>query len=79
MGINESSALYNSPGPEVFDGFRFARMRQIPGQENRHQFGSTGLCETLDFGHGMHACPVSDHTHTQVRRDILVYAATHES
>ena len=59
MGINESPTLYTSPPPEVFDGFRFARMRQNPGEEDKHQFGSTGLSETLDFGHGMHACPVS--------------------
>lgn len=57
--INESEQLYSSPGPETFDGLRFYRMRQTPGEEDKHQFGATGAQETFDFGHGMHACPVS--------------------
>ncbi|TDZ54048.1 Cytochrome P450 monooygenase 1 [Colletotrichum trifolii] len=44
------------PNPERFDGKRFLRMREQPGQENRWQFVSTSP-EFLAFGHGMHACP----------------------
>ncbi|KAF4776176.1 cytochrome p450 monooxygenase [Colletotrichum scovillei] len=44
------------PEPEKFDGHRFLRMREEPGQENRWQFVSTSP-EFLAFGHGTHACP----------------------
>ncbi|KXH40775.1 P450 monooxygenase [Colletotrichum simmondsii] len=44
------------PEPEKFDGNRFLRMREEPGQENRWQFVSTSP-EFLAFGHGTHACP----------------------
>lgn len=57
--INDSTELYSSPGPETFDGLRFYRMRQKAGEEQKHQFGATGVQETFDFGHGIHACPVS--------------------
>ncbi|KAL1858083.1 hypothetical protein Daus18300_010084 [Diaporthe australafricana] len=42
--------------PDQFDGHRFLRMRQRPGEENRWQFVSTSP-EFLSFGHGSHACP----------------------
>lgn len=41
---------------EQFDGHRFLRMRQNPGEENRWQFVSTSP-EFLSLGHGSHACP----------------------
>jgi cytochrome P450 len=54
------SAEYNkgtgNPGPEVFDGNRFARLRSIPGRESRHQTVNTGA-DSANFGHGPHACP----------------------
>ncbi|KAF7519302.1 hypothetical protein G7054_g13136 [Neopestalotiopsis clavispora] len=39
-----------------FDGLRFYRKRQKPGQENKHQFISVGK-DDLSFGYGRHACP----------------------
>lgn len=63
FSINVSKDLYNSPGPEVFDGFRIFDMRQQEGEESKHQFGTTGPTETFDFGHGIHACPVCSHFH----------------
>ncbi|KAH6674967.1 cytochrome P450 [Halenospora varia] len=42
--------------PEKFDGFRFQRMREQPGSENKYQFVSTGA-DMLLFGYGTHACP----------------------
>lgn len=39
-----------------FDGFRFSKLRSVPGNENRHQF-VTSSTESLNFGHGTHACP----------------------
>ncbi|KAF4832904.1 Cytochrome P450 monooxygenase trt6 [Colletotrichum tropicale] len=42
--------------PDQFDGHRFLRMRQQPGQENKWQFVTTSP-HFLSFGHGKHACP----------------------
>ncbi|KAL4884276.1 cytochrome P450 [Aspergillus karnatakaensis] len=42
--------------PSVFDGYRFLKLRQHPGQENWTQLVSTSN-NHLGFGHGMHACP----------------------
>ncbi|KAB2576303.1 Cytochrome p450 [Lasiodiplodia theobromae] len=42
--------------PTEFDGHRFLRMREQPGNENRWQFVTTSA-EHLGFGHGKHACP----------------------
>lgn len=42
--------------PENFDGFRFFKLRERPGNESRFQFVTTGV-DNLDFGHGTHACP----------------------
>jgi cytochrome P450 len=58
MSINQSISIYKSPPAGIFDGYRFAREREKKGNENKHQFGSTGPAETFDFGHGIHACPV---------------------
>jgi cytochrome P450 monooxygenase-3 len=57
---NTYSPEYNAEtgnlGPEVFDGFRFSRLREMPGRESRHQAVTTGI-DSLNFGHGPHACP----------------------
>ncbi|KAI0673798.1 cytochrome P450 [Trametes maxima] len=42
--------------PEVFDPFRFARLREEDGEGMRHQFVNTSV-EYIPFGHGKHACP----------------------
>ena len=42
--------------PEVFDGFRYYKERQKPGEGNRHQFATTDS-NNLHFGHGKYACP----------------------
>jgi cytochrome P450 len=39
-----------------FDPWRMYRLRQKPGQENKHQFVMT-TPTNLTFGHGKHACP----------------------
>lgn len=57
MSINQSNSLYKYPPVEVFDGYRFARMREEKEHENKHQFGCTGPAESFNFGHGIHACP----------------------
>jgi cytochrome P450 len=52
------SPLHNptSASPSEFDGFRFYNLRKIPGNENKHQYVTTGP-DSLNFGHGNHACP----------------------
>ena len=52
--IARDPALWEEP--EAFDGFRFEKLRQLPGNENRHQFVTTGV-DSMHFGHGKHACP----------------------
>ena len=44
------------PNAEEFDAFRFSRLREQAGHENRHQFVSTSTTH-INFGHGKHACP----------------------
>ncbi|KAK1980223.1 cytochrome P450 [Colletotrichum cereale] len=45
----------NAP-PSEFHGFRFARLRDQPGRETKHQAATTGP-DAFNFGHGPHACP----------------------
>jgi cytochrome P450 len=52
--INMSPTLY--PPPEVFDPFRFSKLREQPGNENKFQHSSTGV-DNINFGHGIWACP----------------------
>lgn len=53
-------AMYTDPelleNPEVFDGFRWSKLRQQADQLNSHLFVSTSSSSLL-FGHGNHACP----------------------
>ncbi|KAI3328518.1 cytochrome P450 [Ustulina deusta] len=42
--------------PDVFDGARFMRMRDVSGKANQAHLVTTGT-ESLGFGHGLHACP----------------------
>jgi len=53
-GIHTDSEIY--PNPEVFDGFRFAKLRESNGggMASRHQAGTTSAIH-LPFGHGRHA------------------------
>ncbi|OOF99129.1 hypothetical protein ASPCADRAFT_513213 [Aspergillus carbonarius ITEM 5010] len=50
----EDESIY--PGAKKYDGFRFYKKRQEPGNEHRYQFVTTSA-EHFGFGHGMHACP----------------------
>ncbi|KAK8041527.1 hypothetical protein PG994_014534 [Apiospora phragmitis] len=73
--INHSTELYSSPGPETFDGLRYYRMRQKAGEEQKHQFGVTGVQETFGFGHGIHACP-GRHSATIEIKILLIHMLT---
>ncbi|KAI4250738.1 MAG: hypothetical protein LQ352_005273 [Teloschistes flavicans] len=54
------SAIQNEPAvtprPEMFDGLRYYKMRQQPGEGHLHQFATTEPT-MLNFGHGKNACP----------------------
>ncbi|KAI0354621.1 cytochrome P450 [Trametes cingulata] len=41
---------------DVFNPFRFSRMREAEGEGTKHQFVNTSV-EYVAFGHGKHACP----------------------
>ncbi|KAI0368837.1 cytochrome P450 [Pilatotrama ljubarskyi] len=41
---------------DVFDPFRFSRMREAEGESTKHQFVNTSV-DYISFGHGKHACP----------------------
>lgn len=45
-----------TPHPESFDGFRYYKDRQNPGEGHLHQFATTEK-SLLNFGHGKYACP----------------------
>lgn len=44
------------PDPDVYDGRRWYRMRQQPGNETKFQYVTT-TPDMHGFGHGEHACP----------------------
>lgn len=47
----------NIADPDVFDGFRYARLRQSSADNaNKHQFAMTDA-NSLHFGHGKYSCP----------------------
>lgn len=50
------NAAVGNPGPGVYEGFRFARLRTLPGQQNRYLAATTSP-EAPNFGHGPLACP----------------------
>ncbi|KAF2875654.1 putative cytochrome P450 [Massariosphaeria phaeospora] len=59
IGFPNNSILMDpaiTPNPETFDAFRSYRMRQEPGEEQRHLWTSTDK-NHLAFGHGKQACP----------------------
>jgi cytochrome P450 len=51
--ISNDEDLWKNPGQ--FDGFRFQKLRELPGNESKYQFTATGR-NSMDFGHGVHAC-----------------------
>ncbi|PQE08811.1 cytochrome p450 monooxygenase protein [Rutstroemia sp. NJR-2017a WRK4] len=53
--LTSESDLKIAP-PTEFSPFRFASLREIPGHESKHQFVTTSH-DSLNFGHGSHACP----------------------
>ncbi|KAI0154695.1 cytochrome P450 [Xylariaceae sp. FL1272] len=52
--VPRSEELWDNP--DVFDPWRFLKLRQLPGHEDRHQFTSLGP-DTPGWGDGSQACP----------------------
>lgn len=53
---HREEAIYG-PNSDVFDGFRFANMREAgEGEGLKYQMVNTNV-DYLSFGHGRHACP----------------------
>ncbi|KAF5560549.1 gibberellin cluster-C13-oxidase [Fusarium napiforme] len=50
------SSDFANPPPLIFDGFRYAKLRSIKGQESHHKAATTGP-DYLVFNNGKHACP----------------------
>ena len=44
------------PNPTEFDGFRFSKLRTMPGNAFKYQHATTGT-DNINFGHGLWACP----------------------
>lgn len=46
----------SQPPLTEFHPWRYASIRSIPGEENKHQFTTTGK-DAIGFGHGVWTCP----------------------
>jgi len=55
LGTQAPDAKGNAP-LDVFDGYRFSRMRDLPSNGTKYQATSTGPGQ-FTFGHGSNACP----------------------
>jgi len=36
-------------GPEVFDAFRFSKLREVPGRETKHQSVATSMVREMPY------------------------------
>ncbi|KAF2758980.1 cytochrome P450 [Pseudovirgaria hyperparasitica] len=67
-------AIATDPTPwedvDSFDGFRWSKLREQPGQDTKHHFVATGP-DSLSFGHGSHACPGRHYAVEQVKLIIM--------
>jgi gliotoxin biosynthesis cytochrome P450 monooxygenase len=51
----QHTATLPQPPLDEFHPFRYAELRSITGEENKHQFVATAL-DSIYFGHGPNAC-----------------------
>jgi len=59
LGMDTQNAVFNHStleNPGVFDGFRFERLRSVPGSEQKFQAVNPGP-DHLVYGYGTQACP----------------------
>jgi cytochrome P450 len=71
--INKDPRIYESP--EIFDGYRFVKLRSQPGNANRYQYTSNSVT-ALDFGYGRHPCPGRFFVSTEIKI-ILAHLVLH--
>ncbi|KAL4913034.1 cytochrome P450 [Aspergillus aurantiobrunneus] len=57
--------------PSTFDGFRFSKLRELPGNALKYQHATTGT-DNINFGHGLWACPGRYFASTQMKV-VLAY------
>lgn len=53
---HDPACLPGGGDPEVFDPFRYSRLREEEANKNKYQFATTDEMN-LHFGHGKYACP----------------------
>ncbi|KAL6834300.1 cytochrome P450 [Trichoderma sp. SZMC 28015] len=75
VGISNHAVTQSYPDANVFDGFRYHKLRLQPGHETRHQLATTGL-DALSFGHGNHACPGRFFAASEIKV-VLAYLLQH--
>lgn len=59
VGTDVQNSVFNNStleNPYEFDGFRFDRLRSVPGKEHMYQSVQTSA-DHLVYGHGNQACP----------------------
>ncbi|KAF5871337.1 putative cytochrome p450 oxidoreductase protein [Botrytis fragariae] len=53
---HDPSSIPALDSPEIFSPFRWSTLREAPGNESKYQYVTTSK-ESVNFGHGNHACP----------------------
>jgi len=56
ISVPAAEVLQGKAFDSSFDGFRYSRKREIPGEAHKYQFATTNK-DSLHFGHGKYACP----------------------
>ncbi|KAK2836992.1 hypothetical protein FQN49_006518, partial [Arthroderma sp. PD_2] len=69
MAVNTDPSVWVDPIP--FDGYRFEKLRQVKGSEQKYQFSSISSSE-LNWGYGTHSCPGRHFASNQIK--ILIVA-----
>ncbi|KAL6235269.1 hypothetical protein BDW75DRAFT_230452 [Aspergillus navahoensis] len=67
--LNLDPKLWSSP--TEFDGFRFSKLRELPGNTFKYQHATTGG-DNINFGHGLWACPGRHFASSQMKV-VLAY------
>ncbi|KJX97743.1 cytochrome p450 like protein [Zymoseptoria brevis] len=73
--LGNDARLWSSP--EVFDGFRYAKLRSQPGNEGKFHFTATGL-DQLSFGYGRHPCPGRYYASHVIKTMLAILIDTYE-
>ncbi|KAK4184512.1 cytochrome P450 [Podospora australis] len=74
--INRDPALWGDD-VDKFDGFRFSKLRDLPGNEMKYQHTSTGT-DNINFGHGIWACPGRFFASAEIKVVLAYLVANYE-